>query len=322
MGELHSLRQKFYAFITNGLHHIRAHITEVSPSESHEYFLQTYEFLIDCLKVLSPIFPSNFILYDHWESYIGFFIARNEFHNATTEIHKVLKMIGGIQTGSILPSYNMTLDEGSLNCIFGILLSYLHCLLQSEDFAKLIKVVEELDPWLKSLDEDMRTWIVELLIKTMDYNDDEFTAQRFAVTLLEHAKVSKDVYMIEMGTSLVRKGNPDFFRRVLEQLALKCPLEIGISEETNEWATCMMQLESYAISGSLHPTICIIMQSMILDHHLKVILCDKDTYLLEPMNFIEKARACREQGTEGLDDCLHNLSRGIKMLVSYCKTSM
>lgn len=59
------------------------------------------------------------------------------------------------------------------------------------------------------------------------------------------------------------------------------------------------------------------MQSMILDHHLEDILCDKHPYLLEPMNFIVKARACREKGAEGLDDCLLNLNMGIQMLVSY-----
>ncbi|GJZ96498.1 hypothetical protein Tco_0668832 [Tanacetum coccineum] len=242
VGELLSLHRKYIDFITNGLHHIRTFIAKVSPSEPHE-FLQTYEFLINCLKVLSQIIKSKFILYAHCEAYIGFLLARKEYDNATNEIDKFLEVIGGIQTGSILPSYNITTDERILNIIWDILLSYFECLLQSEDVAKLVKLVEELDPWLNSFDEDMRTrtWIVKLLIETMDYNHDELTAKRFAVTLLEHAKVSQDVHMIEMGTSLVRKGTLDFFLGVLEQLALKCPLEIGISEETNEWATCMMQ---------------------------------------------------------------------------------
>lgn len=129
----------------------------------------------------------------------------------------------------IVPNMELILELGRilLSLCLDILLVYIHCLSQSrnpKDAKELTLVIQKLDPWLKDLDGDdmkKRSLLVEILIETISYHDDDLAAERIAVILVEHNKVCKDDHMLEMGMAFVRKdiwGKNDFLRRVIGHL--------------------------------------------------------------------------------------------------------
>ncbi|PWA40575.1 Peptidase C50, separase [Artemisia annua] len=319
--EAHSLYERYYPFIIMGLNHIRNAIKEVSHSEPCE-LLKTYKLLLCCLEKLGPWVDWS-VLCERWGIYIKLLLVRNDISTTRKEILACMKLLGVKEDESIVPVYEMQLckNKNLLTNTLDILLAYICCLSQSrntEDARELVLVIQKLDPWMKDLDGDdmkRRSFIVEHLIETISYHNDDLAAERIAVTLLEHNKVCKDARMLELGMAFVRKdiwGKKDFLRKVIGHLDRQCQVVADRLPNMNVWAATLMQLQSH--SGRLHPTIFITMQSLILDGHPKDILCDKGGSLLKPMTLIADARAEREKGVQGLDNCLENLDKAINLL--------
>ncbi|GKB02300.1 reverse transcriptase domain-containing protein [Tanacetum coccineum] len=103
---------------------------------------------------------------------------------------------------------------------------------KTQDARELFSVIQKLDPWMKDLDGDdmkRRSLLVEHLIETINYHDDDLAAEHMAVILLEHNKVCKDAHMLELGLAFVRKaiwGKKGFLRRVIGHLDRQCQCQI------------------------------------------------------------------------------------------------
>ncbi|GKA51668.1 ARID DNA-binding domain-containing protein [Tanacetum coccineum] len=101
------------------------------------------------------------------------------------------------------------------------------------DARELFSVIQKLDPWMKDLDGDdmkRRSLLVEHLIETINYHDDDLAAEHMAVILLEHNKVCKDARMLELGLAFVRKaiwGKKGFLRRVIGHLDHQCQYSLS-----------------------------------------------------------------------------------------------
>ncbi|GJX14237.1 separase [Tanacetum coccineum] len=319
--KVHTLYQQYYPFIVMGLNNIRNAIEEVSHSEPCE-LLKTYDLLLRCLKNLKPWLNWS-VLSEHWGTYIKSLMVCNDISTTRKEIRAYMEFLGIEKHHCIVPVYNVELDKSLLTNTLDILLVYIYCLSQScntQDARELFSVIQKLDPWMKDLDGDdmkRRSLLVEHLIETINYHDDDLAAEHMAVILLEHNKVCKDARMLELGLAFVRKaiwGKKGFLRRVIGHLDRQCQCQVAIHRfpNMNVWVANLMQLQSH--SGRLHPTIFITIQSLRLEGHTKDILCDKGDSLLKSMTLIANARVEREKGVHGLDSCLANLDNAIDSL--------
>ncbi|GKE49908.1 hypothetical protein Tco_1481166, partial [Tanacetum coccineum] len=121
----------------------------------------------------------------------------------------------------------------------------------TQDARELFSVIQKLDPWMKDLDGDdmkRRSLLVEHLIETINYHDDDLAAEHMAVILLEHNKVCKDARMLELGLAFVRKaiwGKKGFLRRVIGHLDRQCQCQVAIDRfrNMNVWAANLMQMQ-------------------------------------------------------------------------------
>ncbi|GKC62776.1 hypothetical protein Tco_1095374 [Tanacetum coccineum] len=242
--QLKLLYQKHYTFINTGFDYLRGKIGNVSNSP----FLPTYGVLLDCLKVFIPILnrKSTFVLYDKWEEFIRFYLHSHDFSSARGQIRLFMESLclGIKYTASRIPPRDMIHDKCKPIIVLELLMAYVKCLCESDrvDVSALSEVVDELDPWLIEFDKDTkrRRWLVESVIKKIQFDDSEQFVQLFGLILVEHKKVCNNEAMIESGVKLVLKKQRPFILKVLRYLASKLPVE-AMNESAIELDACMMQ---------------------------------------------------------------------------------
>nr|GEY22964.1 ribonuclease H-like domain-containing protein [Tanacetum cinerariifolium] len=237
----------------------------------------------------------------------------------------------GSKSGSLVPEFRQD-KPGFGNLISDAVFCHLTCveMMRDGDYNLILTLVDEIQPWLRVVDEWRRTWLVSYLIKSALHflvedpvtSDAKFTIDLCAVSLLEHKKLCHN-YMTPQLEDFIQKlsfSKCEYLWKVMDTVADKCKVKRRNIGDAKAWdivstlRSSFEQLQDLKDVKCLHPTIAKRLETNISHILVEDRFSKQDKSFHNSKNFIAKGKKSREQGLQGLDDCILYLDKAIAAL--------